>query len=192
MNLFYNLMTDRKPLHRFAEKKMKRIYAITFILFMGISVPAQHKGAIGTDLGKMIGNSIINISAGYGFASRWSATWHTEINTEPFCKEADQEHEEHKEEFIEPQERRETTYRNSLSVEYWTYTTYEGFFLKTGCRCGTDLECIIGAGYFIPIWRGMKAILSYENDILASLRGGKPTGTGITIGIYWIIQKHNS
>ncbi len=186
-------MTDRFRCHRFAEK-MKRAAVIIATLIACINGYAQHKCSIGLDLGNTLTHKSINISAGYGFSHRWSAAWHAGMKTLTSRKEKDKEHDEHMAEFDTTQEKKTAGYWNSLSVQYWTDKFHEGFYLEAGCRYGSDIrtDCIIGAGYSIPIWQGLRMTFSYKSDMLASFREGKPKGTGLTICIYWIIQKSKS
>lgn len=171
---------------------MKRISAIFLCLLIGTAAFPQHKVEIGTDLGRMLKKGVLNISAGYGFSDRWSLSWTADICTRLPKKEDSIEHEMHMAEFEVMNDKRSGICSSMMAVRYWPAGTYEGVWMEAGCRCteGTGADCCIGVGYSIPIWRGLTAGLSYGADILASLRESKPSGNGLTIGIFWIIKGH--
>lgn len=168
---------------------MKRISVIFAALLMGTYCLAQHRTAIGTDLGPMIRSGILNLSAGYGFKERWSVTWNTGIGMGNHMKDGDTEYDAHLSEFDMPRESRKQIKESCISIQYWFDRTFDGAYLETGCRSGTDIvaDCMIGAGYCIHIWKGLTAVLSYESDLLASLQEEKPTGSGLSIGLRWVI-----
>ena len=170
---------------------MKRISVIIAALLIGTCCTAQHRAAIGTDLGSMIRNGIMNLSAGYGFKERWSVTWKTGIGIGNYTKDEDSEYNEHLSEFVTPRKSRKLIKENCISIQYWFDKAYDGAYLETGCRSGTDIEadCTIGAGYCIHIWKGLTAVLSYETDLLDSFNEDKPTGPGLSIGLRWVITK---
>lgn len=193
MNLFYNLMMNQNLGFSFAEKKMKRILTMIFVITIGINCLAQHKSCVGIDAGSLIRRGAMNISAGYGFSDRWSISWKFETGTQLFNSGHDIEYKEHLEELSDNPETYYQAYGSSIHLQYWLDSIYAGVWLETGCRC-TDrvrADCVIGAGYMIPVWKGLKAALSYHASLLESFREGKPSGTGLTIGIYWTITHGN-
>ena len=171
---------------------MKRISAIFLGLLIGTAAFSQHKVAIGTDLGRMLKNGSLNISAGYGFSGRWSVSWTADIAVWDILKKENSEHEMHLAEFDALQEHTPVARNYMTAVRYWPAGTYDGVWMEAGFRCSEDAraDCCIGIGYSIPIWRGMMAVLSYGADILTSSREGKPSGNGLTIGIFWTIKTH--
>lgn len=185
---------NRNPVYRFAKKKMKRITSLIFAMTIGLSCLAQNKSCIGIDAGSMIRGCGMNISAGYGFCMRWSVSWKAELNADIFKGRHDQEYMEHSSEFDAISETKLLPYGNSIMLQYWPDSIYKGAWLETGCRCTLDklhTDCVIGAGYMIPVWRGLKASLSYQMSMLESLQESKLSGTGLTIGIYWTITHGN-
>ena len=138
---------------------------------------AQPRFCLGIDLGSLIRNGGITVTAGCGFSSRWSVTWRAESGICPFSAKEDNEYEEHLGEFEVPREKAQSI-RNSS-------------YLEAGVRCTQDMraDCCIGAGYCIPICKGLCTIISAGTDILSTLREGKASGTGLSIGVYWTIGK---
>ena len=173
---------------------MKRISAMIFALTIGLSCLAQHTSCIGLDAGGMIRGGGVSISAGYGFCSRWSVTWEAELSAGIFKGGNDREYTEHMAEFDVSAETEPLPYGNSIMLQYWPDSIYEGIWLEAGCRCTDRIrtDCVIGAGYMIPVWKGLKASLSYQASLVESLREGKPSGAGLTIGIYWTIRHGNN
>ncbi len=189
MNLFYDLMMNPDAVHRFAKKKMKRISVVILAMTIGMSGFAQYKSHIGVDVGSMMMGNSVNLSAGYGFCGRWSVSWKVEIGTKMLDREYDSEYKDHIAELEDNAGTVSLPSGNSISIQYWPDSIYNGAWVETGCRCtyGRQADCMIGAGYMIPIWRGMKAVLAFQTDLLASLREDRSAGTGLTIGICWII-----
>lgn len=162
-------------------------------LTIGLTSLAQHTSCIGIDAGGMIRGGDVNLSAGYGFCSRWSLSWKAELNAGIFKAGHDREYADHLAEFNASTETEQMPYGNSIMLQYWPDSIYEGIWLETGCRCSGMLrtDCMIGVGYMIPVWKGLKASLSYQASLLESLREGKPSEAGLTIGIYWTITHGN-
>ena len=170
---------------------MKRISAMIIFIMMGTGVFAQGRSVLGIDIGDMMRNRRMNISAGYGFSDRWSASWKVEIDTDAFATDNDSEYNAHLGEFIGTKEKSGLPCSCCLSVRYWPVHAYEGLYLETGCRYTEDIDtdCIIGAGYFIPITKGLKLALSYETCLTDRFRENRQTGPGITLGLFLIIRK---
>ena len=168
---------------------MKRISAIIFTIAIGGGCLAQQKSCLGIDAGRIVREGGISISAGYGFSRRWSASWKMELDARVFESEYDSEYREHLGEFNGPGNQEQPTRGNSITLQYWIDSIYEGAWIEAGCRCTDRMQadCVIGAGYVIPVWKGLKATLSYQTSLLESFRQGKPSGAGLTIGISWII-----
>ena len=164
-----------------------------FAMTIGLSCPAQHKSCIGIDAGSTIMTGSVNLSAGYGFCSRWSVSWKAELNAGILKAGHDREYADHLAEFNASTETEQMPYGNSIMLQYWPDSIYEGIWLETGCRCSGILrtDCMIGVGYMISVWKGLKASLSYQASLLESLREGKPSEAGLTIGIYWTITHGN-
>lgn len=168
---------------------MKQIPAMIFAIIIGFNSFAQHKSHISLDMGSILKGESINLSAGYGFSSRWSVSWKTEMNMQILRAEHDKEYMAHISEFSDNTVKSSPPYGNSISIQYWPDSVYEGAWLEAGCRCTEKFkaDCVIGVGYMIHVWKGLKTVLSYQTDLLSSLKEGRSSGTGLTLGIYWII-----
>lgn len=152
---------------------------------------AQPRFSLGIDLGSLIRSGGITVTAGCGFSSRWSVTWKAESGISPFSAKGDNEYDEHLGEFEIRREKTQSVRNSSIEFQYWTGSTFEGIYLEAGVRCTQDMmaDCCIGAGYCIPICKGLCTIISAGTDILSTLREGKSSGTGLSIGVYWTFEK---
>lgn len=74
-------------------------------------------------------------------------------------------------------------FSGGLGIKYWLTETYKGGYMMTGVRYGaiTKVDAIIGCGYTINIWNGVKCNISYEIDIKSSILQDKMTGNGISL-----------
>ena len=158
-------------------------------MLIGLNSFAQQKSHISLDMGSIFRSKSIHLSAGYGFHGRWSVSWKTDMSTQTLRMEQDNEYMDHISEFSDDIMTSSLPYGNSVSIQYWPDSVYEGAWLEAGCWCSDKFQtdCIIGAGYMIPVWKDLKAVLSYQTGLLSSLKEGKPSGAGLTIGISWII-----
>lgn len=152
---------------------------------------AQPGFCLGIDLGSLIRNGGTSITAGCNFSSRWSVTWRVEGGIRLSPAEEDTEYVEHLGEFGIHRGKAQSIRNSSIGFQYWTDSAFEGVYLETGVRCTQDMraDCCIGAGYCIPICKGLGTIISVGTDILSTLREGKASGTGLSIGVYWTIGK---
>lgn len=152
---------------------------------------AQPRFCLGVDLVSTIRSGGITVTAGCGFSSRWSVTWRAESGICPFSAKEDNEYDEHLGEFEIGREKTQSIRNSSVGFQYWTGSTFEGAYLEAGVRCTQDMraDCCIGAGYCIPICKNLCTIISAGTDILSTLREGKASGTGLSIGVYWTIGK---
>ena len=170
---------------------MKQLLSAISGLLICIYASAGDVPAIGTDLTETLLTGTFNISAGYSFSDRWSASWRAVINTSQFRTGRSQEEEDHMSEFSPEENDIHILSTSSISVHYWMDQAYEGTFLTAGVKYMTDektADYTIGIGYCIPLWKGLRMVLAYESDILSSFRNRTAEGRGLTIGICWTIK----
>lgn len=137
----------------------------------------QHRCAVGIDLGRIIYTSGANISAGLGFTEKWSASWMSEMNLSPLQRKENPEYMEHLSQIDEVRERKKIFQNNSIAFQYWIDSPYEGAYLETGImeNNSTKVCHIMGFGYFMPVWKGIRGCISYRYN------------SGFSFGIYWTI-----
>lgn len=172
---------------------MRRISIIVYALFTAVNAFAQYSCALGSDLATVMQTGGVNITAIGRIGSRWSVSWRSEISIESLLDAKDVEYEEHHGEFIQSLQRGKVSHNSSIGVEYWPHGTFQGTYLGTGLTCLEDIkaDCYMSIGYCIQIYKGLCTIMSYGTDILATMRSGKPTGTGLGIKVYWAIGKQS-
>ncbi|MBR5835853.1 MAG: hypothetical protein IKY66_06775 [Bacteroidales bacterium] len=169
---------------------MKSILTVIFVLLIGECAAAQHKAAAGIDLTGIIRSKSLNISASYGFTESWSASWMSSIDLSLLKDEESQEEEEHRSEFSHTQTEIQMTGSHSLTFQYWPGNVFTGTYMTAGIKRIGDgkTDCIVGAGYCIPVWKGLRMNISYETDIISSFQDKAPTGRGLHIGIQWTLE----
>jgi len=169
---------------------MKRLSSIIAILLAMPAGFAQHKATIGSDIGGLISTSKLNICAEYAFKEKWSLSWKADIDLGCFRCRGNPEQEAHLNEFAEQEKAYTSEQDFSASIRYWKDRAYDGGYLEAGLRCSEDMgtDCTIGIGYCIPIWKGLISAISYRTGIIRSIRNRRPSGEGLTIGIFWIIN----
>ena len=153
---------------------MLTLISACLICFSALS---QHRSAIGTDVSRLIHTDGINVSAYLGITEKWSVNCQTEIGMTHLIRKENEEYSEHLS-TMDMLLTRETVVQNSsLSFQYWTSIPYEGAYLETGIinTERSEVSHILGFGYFMPIWKGICAAVSYRNC------------TGFSFGVYWTI-----
>ena len=170
-------MMVRKRGHRFAEKKMKRMLTMISALLICASGLCQQRCAIGTDIGRIIQTSGINISAGLGFTEKWSVSWMSEMDFTPLYGKKNNEYLEHLSQTDEVRTKEKVFQNNSIAFQYWVSRPYEGAYLETGIQVTNNTKAghILGFGYFMPICNGIRSCVSYR------------CSSGLSFGIYWTI-----
>jgi len=171
-------MMIRIAAYRFAEKMKKIMMTSIAVFLLGSGCLAQDKASVGMDIMPLINTGSINISGGYGFSRKWSASFSAGIALETAGRTRNKEYEEHLAELdILPHDRQRHDGSFSISLEYWPDGTYEGFFMGAGCRyaVGSPPECIIDIGYSMPVWKGLSSMLSYGTK-------------GFRLGFRWTIK----
>lgn len=162
-------------------------------LLIGLNTLAQYRCVLGTDLTAVLKTGGVNVSVRGRIGARWSASWRTELSLDSIRSDEDMEYVEHHGEFTVGYHREPVPHSSRAGLEYWPAGTFRGTYLGAGMKSTQDTEadCYMDIGYCIPVGKGLCAILSYGTDILATLRNGKPSGTGLGLGIYWAIGKHS-
>ena len=137
----------------------------------------QRRCAVGIDLGRIISTSGVNLSAGLGFSDKWSASWQSEIDLTPLHNKDNQEYMEHLSQTEEARTKEKIFQSSSIAFQYWINQPYEGVYLETGIMeiKNTRASHIIGFGYFIPIWKGIRGCISYRY------------GSAFSFGLFWTI-----
>ena len=172
---------------------MRRISAIVYALLIAVSSFAQYSCALGTDMAAVMQTGGVNMTAIGRIGSRWSVSWRSEISIESILYTKDVEYEEHHSEFVQTFRRGKVLHNSSIGMEYWPHGTFHGTYLGTGLKSleDTEADCYMSIGYCIHIYKGLCMIMSYGTDILATMRNGKPSGTGLGIKILLAIGKQS-
>lgn len=156
---------------------MKRMLTMISAFLICVSGHCQRKCAIGIDLGRIIYTSGVNLSAGLGFTDKWSASWQSEIDLTPLRSKENQEYLEHLSQTDETNTREKIFQNSSIAFQYWINRPYEGAYLETGIMeiKNTKASHIIGFGYFMPVWKGLRGCISYR------------CGSVLSLGLFWTI-----
>ncbi len=59
------------------------------------------------------------------------------------------------------------SHSESILLQYWPRKAYEGIFLMAGGRHvnGKGMDCTLGIGCYLPLWKGLKAAVSLETGL---------------------------
>lgn len=142
-----------------------------------VSGLCQRRCAIGIDLGRIINTSGVNLSAGLGFTDKWSASWQSEINLTPLHGKENQEYMEHLVQSDEARTKEKIFQNSAIAFQYWINRPYEGAYLEAGVMeiKNTKASHIIGFGYFMPVWNGIRTCISYRY------------GSTLSFGLFWTL-----
>ena len=159
-------------------------------LIIGISGYAQHQTSLGISIGSVLKAGQIGIMGSYGFADNWSASYSGEIDIRMPEKKVNPEYEEHISEFGRSSGYDIPLRNHHISASYWPERVFKGLYMEIGFRCKDSIkaDCTLGAGYCIPIWKGLSITFSYGTDLIASFESGTSEGWGANIHVNWIIK----
>lgn len=79
------------------------------------------------------------------------------------------------------EESMEASHSETVLMQFWPRKTYEGMFLMIGGRYmnGDGLECILGIGCYLTLWKGLKAAVSIETGLKHAVGNSRLTGLGL-------------
>lgn len=169
---------------------MKRTIISAAAILTGMACLAQSKAMIGLDLGNMFRTESVNLSISYAFQDKWSVTGHAETSINLDHKVPDDEYIMHLSEFETLQERQSGAFRFSAGIQYWVTEAFKGGWIEMGCRYGKDTKPALtaGAGYGIPIWKGLRIYVSYRTDLTGDGHDDLSETDRISAGIQWIFK----
>ncbi len=173
---------------------MKGAWITTVILLLGVGSGfcQSRQGSAGICMsGFLTGKADIEVE--YAFGSHWSASAGSGVGFTRLYNGKSEIEKIHEDEFgfVEfPTTKADEFYTGCLQCRYWTRESLNGPFISTGLRfgSGTGIDCTIGAGYRMHIWRGLAAGAEYKARILSSITAGRLDPKGIRIWINYTFQ----
>ena len=169
---------------------MKRAIISAAAMLTGMTCFAQSEATIGIDIGNMFRTESVNLSISYAFQDKWSVAGHAETSINLTHEVPDDDYVMHLSEFETLQERQSGTFRFSAGIQYWLTEAFKGGWIEMGCRYGKDTKPALtaGAGYGIPVWKGLRAYVSFRTDITGEKQGFLKGKDGISAGIQWVFK----
>lgn len=125
------------------------------------------KNMVGIDIGAAVCEGGLRICISQQFASMWSINASSMACMNKIKNSWTEEFKEHYESLGYSHDEKysdKDLVTCSISVSHWLKEVYIGPHIHAGCRCGTGegLSGIIGAGYCIPVWKGLRCNITYE------------------------------
>ena len=159
-------------------------------MLTGMTCFAQSEATIGIDIGNMFRTESVNLSISYAFQDKWSVAGHAETSINLTHEVPDDDYVMHLSEFETLQLRQSGSFRLSAGIQYWLAEAFKGGWIEIGCRYGRDVKpaLTVGAGYEIPIWKGLRIYVSCRTDITGDRQENLKETDGISAGIQWIFK----
>lgn len=160
---------------------MKAILTVALLLSCLISLSQERYNdeRYGNMAGIMVSSGIdsreIKLAFCHGIAERWSIGAAVCMDMDYLKVERSDELTEHANQFDVPADddgmSTHHIFSETVMMQFWTRKMLEGMFLMMGGRHIHDegMDCTIGIGYVLPVWKGLSAILSLENDLIRSI-----------------------
>lgn len=169
---------------------MKRAIISAAAMLTGMTCFAQSEATIGIDIGNMFRTESVNLSISYAFQDKWSVAGHAETSMNLDHKVHGDEYTMHLSEFETLQLRQSGSFRLSAGIQYWLAEAFKGGWIEIGCRYGRDVKpaLTVGAGYEIPIWKGLRIYVSCRTDITGDRQENLRETDGMSAGIQWIFK----
>lgn len=173
---------------------MKPIQIIAVVILSSLlsefSMDAEGRGLVGVDLGSTLRDKVPKISVGHAFSYGWSIEVTSDIGIRSMIPELNEEERGHYEETGREDFTDDDTVKDNrirIGVKRWKEDAYSGPFVSGGIaisRSGkTDMTT--GGGYSFSIYKGLCGSVSYEMEILKTLKDGT-SGNEVTIGLHYI------
>lgn len=169
---------------------MKRAIISAAAALIGMTCLAQNKAMIGIDLGNMLRSESLDLNISYAFQSQWSVAGHAETSMNLTHKVPDDESVMHQSEFGILPVRRYGSFCFSADIQYWLTEAFRGGWIELGCRYGKDTKPALtaGAGYAIPVWKGLRVYVSCSTALTGTGPDNIRDNDGISAGIQWIFK----
>lgn len=169
---------------------MKRTIISAAAILTGMTCLAQNKAMIGLDLGDMLKTESFNINISYAFLDKWSIAGYAAASISLFNHIPDDEYAMHLSEFETPRIQQSGSFRFSAGIQYWLTEAFKGGWIELGCRYGKDIRPALaaGAGYGIPIRKGLRAYICCRTDLTVAGEENPMEKEGISAGIQWVIK----
>lgn len=164
---------------------------MTLLTCMTCSVSADasgksRKSMAGIDMIAAGGKKDLRFSFGHAVGKHWTAGAAVSVYTGTVTgNEKGSEMYEHELEFSDiiddKEESMEASHSETVLMQFWPRKTYEGMFLMIGGRYmnGDGLECILGIGCYLTLWKGLKAAVSIETGLKHAVGNSRLTGLGL-------------
>ena len=169
---------------------MKRNIISAAAILIGMTCLAQNKAIIGLDLRDILRAEGLNLNISYAFHDKWSVAGHAEASINLTHEVPDDDYVMHLSEFETLKLRQSGSFRLSAGIQYWLAEAFKGGWIEIGCRYGRDVKpaLTVGAGYEIPIWKGLRIYVSCRTDITGDRQENLKETDGISAGIQWIFK----
>ena len=159
------------------------------ILLAGISCNCRNipKNMAGLEIGTAIRNRCMKISFCHGLTERWSVGGTVSFNIRRLGPGKTDEMKDHENEFIGTEEITMTVEQisdsESVVMQFWPMALFEGMFIMAGGRHTQEygLDCVLGIGYLLPVWKGLSATVSLETGLIR--KSETSIGECIALGI---------
>lgn len=147
---------------------MKVAYSILLCLLITAAdlFSQERKAYIGVGLYGLVRGSI-DIHSGYAFAEHWSLASDISFSYAWLKRVKSETESVHDSEFTEDDigiaEPVDLTYEH-ISFRFWPQKAHAGPYISTGIihRSGTGMDCTLGIGYAMPIWKSLHLIAGYD------------------------------
>ena len=125
----------------------------------------------GIDIGSTVHEGAVKLMISQQFYHHWSVDACHTVRLRMVRKRADHIEEEHYGTLgYAPVKADDSSYEMmtcDLTVSYWLNECFRGMFIQAGCRSGIEMRCegIMGLGYSIKVWKGLRCSLTYDTSI---------------------------
>lgn len=156
---------------------MRTLIVVAACLIMCMTCRAEGKDktiwprSAGIDVGSAVQEGTVKLMVSQQFSRHWSVDACHAIRLGMVCKRADRIEEEHYGTLgyvlaIADDSSYEMM-TGDLTVSYWLNECFRGMFIQAGCRSGIKMrwEGIMGLGYSIKVWKGLRCSLTYDTSI---------------------------
>lgn len=156
---------------------MRTLIAVAACLFLWMTCRGEGKEKIiwprsaGIDIFSAANEGALKLSISQQFSNHWSIDASHTIRFRMTKREAASEVKEHYSMLgythVENSDSEHEMMTGDLTLSYWLKEGYGGLFIRTGCRTGVEMrmEGILGVGYTIKVWKGLRCSLSYDTTI---------------------------
>lgn len=159
------------------------------ILLAGISCNCRNipKNMAGLEIGTAIRNRCMKISFCHGLTERWSVGGTVSFNIRRLGPGKTDEMKDHENEFIGAEgitmTKEHISDSESVVMQFWPMALFEGMFIMAGGRHTQEygLDCVLGIGYLLPVWKGLSATVSLETGLIR--KSETSIGECIALGI---------